>query len=305
MLGRNRYLDLEALGVACIQGDIRDQTLLAQHFVGHDTVFHVAAKAGIWGPFSEYKTINIDGTCNVIHACRQAGVACLVHTSTPSVVFDGKDLVNVDESAPYAANPLCAYARTKSTAEQAVLAANNGDLKTCSLRPHLVWGPGDRHLVPRLLARGRAGSLKMIGDGTNKVDIAYIDNVVHAHILAAESLAQNNGAAGQAFFIGQDEPVNLWSWINELFSRMQIAPVQKQVPFTLAYGVGLLLELTYTLLRLGNEPPMTRFVAQQLARSHWFNHTKAKRLLGYAPIVSIEQGLDRLVHDMQASNGTN
>ena len=242
---------------------------------------------------------------NVIHACRQAGVAHLVYTSTPSVVFDGRDLLHADESAAYAGKPLCAYAQTKIAAEQAVLAANGKDLQTCALRPHLVWGPGDRHLVPRLLERGRAGSLKIVGNGTNKVDIAYIDNVVHAHILAGENLSRSGSAAGQAFFIGQDEPVCLWTWINDLFARMRIAPVRKQVPFALAYGAGLLLERMYAALKMPGEPPMTRFVAQQLARSHWFSHEQARQVLGYAPLVSVEQGLERLVLDLQTREGAN
>lgn len=305
VLGRNRYPELEAMGVACLQGDIRDCDFLVQHFPGHDTVFHVAAKAGIWGPTAEYRSINVDGTVNVIHACRQAGVAHLVYTSTPSVVFDGRDLLHADESAPYAGKPLCAYAQTKIAAEQAVLAANGKDLQTCALRPHLVWGPGDRHLVPRLLERGRAGSLKIVGNGTNKVDIAYIDNVVHAHILAGENLSRSGSAAGQAFFIGQDEPVCLWTWINDLFARMRIAPVRKQVPFAFAYGAGLLLERVYAVLKMPGEPPMTRFVAQQLARSHWFSHEQARQVLGYAPLVSVEQGLERLVLDLQTREGAN
>lgn len=304
VLGRNRYLDLEALGVTCIQGDIRDSDTLVQHFAGQDTVFHVAAKAGIWGPSSEYQAINVHGTSNVIHACRQAGVPHLVYTSTPSVVFNGADLIHADESAPYAVKPLCAYARTKIAAEQAVLAANDKDLKTCALRPHLVWGPGDHHLVPRLLERGRAGALKIIGGGRNMVDITYVDNAVHAHILAAENLSRSGSAAGQAFFIGQDEPVCLWVWINDLFARMRIAPVRNQVPFALAYGVGLLLEKIYAGLQMAGEPPMTRFIAQQLAKSHWFSHDKAKRLLDYAPLVTVEQGLDRLVSDLQRKKGT-
>ena len=305
VLGRNRYPGLEEMGVACLQGDIRDREVLVQHFAGHDMVFHVAAKAGIWGAPEEYRSVNIDGTANVIHACRQTGVPHLVYTSTPSVVFDGVDLINADESAPYAARPLCAYARTKIAAEQAVLAANGQDLKTCALRPHLVWGPGDHHLVPRLLARGRAGALKVIGSGRNMVDITYIDNVVHAHILAGENLSHSGSAAGQAFFIGQGEPVYLWTWINDLFARMRIAPVRKQVPFALAYGAGLLLEKVYAALKVPEEPPMTRFVAQQLSKSHWFSHDKAKRLLGYAPLVSIEQGMARLVQDLQVQEGAN
>ena len=295
-LGRNPYPDLAAMGVRCLQGDIRDLAFLNQALAGCDTVFHVAAKAGIWGPKREYEAINVVGTANVVAACRKNGVARLVHTSTPSVVFAGHSLEGADESAPYASRPLCHYAATKIRAEQAVLRANAGGLHTAAIRPHLVWGPGDRQLIPRLLERGRAGALKIVGVGANRVDIAYIDNVAHAHILAAENLETSGSAAGQAFFIGQDQPVVLWAWINELFARMDMPPVTSAVPFPLAYAVGGAMEAAYAALGKSEEPRMTRFLAHQLAQSHWFSHNKAKDLLGYRQLVDTETGLNRLVN---------
>ncbi len=295
-LGRNPYPDLAAMGVRCLQGDICDPAFLNQALAGCDTVFHVAAKAGIWGPKREYEAINVVGTANVVAACRNNRVARLVHTSTPSVVFAGHSLEGADESAPYAPRPLCHYAATKIRAEQAVLRANAGGLRTAAIRPHLVWGPGDRQLIRRLLERGRAGALKIVGAGANRVDIAYIDNVAHAHILAAENLETSGSAAGQAFFIGQDQPVILWQWINELFARMDIPPVTRAVPFPLAYAVGGAMEAAYAALGKTEEPRMTRFLAHQLAQSHWFSHNKAKNLLGYRQLVDTETGLDRLVN---------
>jgi nucleoside-diphosphate-sugar epimerase len=295
-LGRNPYPELAAMGVRCLQGDICDPAFLNQALAGCDTVFHVAAKAGIWGPKREYEAINVVGTANVVAACRNNRVARLVHTSTPSVVFAGHSLEGADESAPYASRPLCHYAATKIRAEQAVLRANAGDLRTAAIRPHLVWGPGDRQLIPRLLERGRAGALKIVGVGANRVDIAYIDNVAHAHILAAENLETSGSAAGQAFFIGQDQPVVLWAWINELFARMDIPPVTSAVPFPLAYAVGGAMEAAYAALGKSEEPRMTRFLAHQLAQSHWFSHNKAKNLLGYRQLVDTEIGLNRLVN---------
>ena len=295
-LGRNPYPDLAAMGVRCLQGDICDPAFLNQALAGCDTVFHVAAKAGIWGPKREYEAINVVGTANVVAACRNNRVARLVHPSTPSVVFAGHSLEGADESAPYASRPLCHYAATKIRAEQAVLHANAGGLRTAAIRPHLVWGPGDRQLIPRLLERGRAGALKIVGAGANRVDIAYIDNVAHAHILAAENLETSGSAAGQAFFIGQDQPVILWQWINELFARMDIPPVTSAVPFPLAYAVGGAMEAAYAALGKTEEPRMTRFLAHQLAQSHWFSHYKAKDLLGYRQLVDTETGLNRLVN---------
>ncbi len=295
VLGRNHYPRLERAGARCIRGDIRDPAVVRRACAGRDVVFHVAAKAGIWGPWREYASINVQGTVNVIRACRENGVRILVHTSTPSVVFDRRSLEGVDESVPYARRTLCHYATSKIIAEKLVLAASGPGLLTTALRPHLVWGPGDTNLIPRLLARGRAGTLKMVGDGTNLVDIAYIDNVVDAHLLAAEELMTTARAAGRPFFIGQAEPVNLWQWINTLFARLDIPPVTTRVPFPAACCAGLLLEMAYTLLGRGDEPPMTRFLAHQLARSHWFSGAAARRILGYRPRVSTGEGVDRLL----------
>ena len=295
VVGRNAYPDLAALGVRCVRGDIREPHTFTDGLRGCDTVFHAAAKAGIWGPRQEYFAINHIGTANVIAACRAQGVARLVYTSTPSVVFDQDDLAGADESAPYATRPLCAYAASKILAEREVLAANRPELRTIALRPHLVWGPGDRHLIPRLLERGRAGLLRIVGAGDNRVDIAYIDNVVHAHLLAAENLRTTGSGAGQAFFIGQEEPVALWQWINGLFGRLGIPPVTRRVPLALAYGAGMILEGVYGALGTAHEPRMTRFLACQLAKSHWFSHRKAERLLGYRPLITTDRGLEHLV----------
>ena len=295
VFGRNRYPDLEALGIACIQGDIRNQAAVRQAITGTSCVFHVAAKAGIWGPLAEYMAINYEGSEHVLAACKSEQVGTLVYTSTPSVVFDRHDLAGADETLPYASRPLCAYAASKILAERAVLAANGTGLKTVAIRPHLVWGPGDTNLIPRLIERGQAGQLAMVGRGNNMVDITYIDNAVYAHLLAADNLCTSASAAGEAFFIGQEAPVNLWQWINALFARLGIATITRQVPLPLAYSAGAALEMIHRLVRPQQEPRMTRFLAQQLAKSHWFSHAKAERLLGYRPLVNTASGTDKLI----------
>ena len=299
VLGRNPYPHLEALGVRCHQGDVSDRATLLRVLAGQDTVFHVAAKAGVWGPRQEYVATNLDGTANVIDACRRNGVQRLIYTSTPSVVFDRRSLDGADETTPYATRPLCHYAASKIAAERLVLAANGQEFRTAAIRPHLVWGQGDQHLIPRLLARGQAGELAIIGSGANRVDITYIDNAVHAHLLAAENLCSTGTASGQAFFIGQEAPVILWSWINDLFARMGVPLVTRRVPLPAAYAVGMVLEAVHAVFRPNREPRMTRFVARQLADSHWFSHRKAQQLLGYQPLVSTEEGLDRLVRSLK------
>jgi len=300
VLGRHHYPDAEAVGAHCLKGDIRDPETVVRAADGCDTVFHVAAKAGIWGPFQEYYGINVQGTGNVLAACSKQGVSSLVYTSTPSVVFDGRSLEGVTESLPYARKPLCHYAATKILAEQQVLQADSPQLRTVAIRPHLVWGPGDTNLIPRLMVRGREGGLRIIGDGRNRVDIAYIDNVVHAHLLAAENLQTTATAGGRAFFIGQQEPVRLWDWINDLFARMDVPPVTRRVSLHTAKAAGWLLEKVYGILRLEQEPKMTRFLAEQLALSHWFSRDSAETILGYSEQVSTEHGIDRLVDWLNA-----
>jgi len=302
VVGRHRYPAAEALGARCLVGDIRDPAFMIQAAAGHDTMFHVAAKAGIWGGYDEYYSINVTGTENVLAACRKQGVRSLVHTSTPSVVFAGRDIEGGDETLPYSPNPLCHYVATKIIAERLVLAANSETLRTTALRPHLVWGPGDTQIIPRLLERGRRGRLRVVGNGRNRVDICYIDNAADAHLLAAENLAGAASAAGEAFFVSQGEPVMLWPWINDLFARVGVRRVTCGMPLARALRAGRLLELVYSFLRLRGEPPMTRFLAEQLALSHWFSIAKAKKILGYHPRVSERQGVDRLVAWLAGAN---
>jgi len=293
VVGRHHYADVGELGATICQGDIRDQTFLTGISKNCDTVFHVAAKAGIWGNRKDYFSINVTGTENVIAACKQNKVPTLVYTSTPSVVFDGASLGGGDESLPYAKNFLCHYAETKMLAEKKILAANCQELTTTAIRPHLVWGPGDTNLIPRLVDRGRRGQLKQVGSGDNLVDISYIDNVAEAHILAADNLATKRTAAGRAYFISQGEPVKLWQWINAFLAMVSVPPVSKKISFEKARFAGSLLEKIYALLRLRQEPLMTRFVAEQLAHSHWFSIAAARRDLGYQPTVSIAEGMAR------------
>jgi nucleoside-diphosphate-sugar epimerase len=293
VIGRGTYPELAQAGAIIRSGDIRDRTFLEQAFSGCDTVFHVAAKAGIWGRREEYFAINLTGTENVIAACRKNLVASLVYTSTPSVVFAGQDIAGGDESLPYSKEFLCHYAASKAAAERAVLAVHGPGLATVALRPHLVWGPGDTNLIPRLVTRGRQGQLKRVGKGENLVDISYIDNVVDAHLLAADNLAGIGTAGGRAYFISQGQPVNLWGWIDEFFGLVGVPPVAKSVSFRKARLAGRLLETIHGLLRLESEPLMTSFLAEQLAHSHWFSIAAARRDLGYRPRVSTPEGLQR------------
>jgi len=194
---RGDYPALKKLGVSCVQAaaiDFDSQHIwieeLTKAMRGCDVVFHTAAKAGIAGRYVEYENANEVYTQGVIRACTWAGVKRLVYTSTPSVVYAGRDEEGINESAPYPERFLAAYPRTKADAERRVLKANGAELATVALRPHLIWGPGDQHLVPRILDRARLGKLKFVGSGAGLVDSTYIDNAVHAHLLAAACLTR-------------------------------------------------------------------------------------------------------------------
>jgi 2-alkyl-3-oxoalkanoate reductase len=293
-LSRGRYAELDALGVEQHQGDMTDPAAADAAVAGCDVVFHVAAKAGVWGPYADYYRANVVGTQHILDACRKHGVRRLVFTSSPSVVFDGRDMEGVDESAPYPTHYEAAYPKTKAEAERRMLAANGPDLATVALRPHLIWGPGDNHLVPRILERGRAGRLRRIGRANKLIDGVYIDNAADAHLLAADRLAPGSPIAGKAYFIANGEPVPLWDLVNRILAAGGVSPVTRTVPTWLAYTLGWLLETGYTVLRRRDEPPMTRFVARELTTAHWFNIEAARRDLGYEPKVSIEKGLRRL-----------
>lgn len=293
--GRHHYPHVEALGAACLIGDVADKSFTQQLCKGIDTVFHVAAKAGIWGDWREYEKTNVEGTVNITQSCINKGVTCLVYTSTPSVVFDRKDIELGDENLPYAKKFLCGYSASKVAAERYVLQQAGETMRVCAIRPHLIWGPGDPHLLPRLVERGKSGNLKIVGNGTNKVDITYVDNAAQAHVLAAQNLHVSGGISGRAYFIGQERPVLLWEWINELFRSLGIAEVKNRVPLGVAYFGGWALELLHSLRIAKGEPKMTRFLAQQLARSHYFSHNNAEQDFGYKPVISIEDGMKKVV----------
>jgi len=294
-LGRRHYPDFEVRGVETVQADVRDLPALVRAFDRVDLVFHTAALAGYWGPVRDFEQVNVDGTRNVLDACRTCGVGRLVFTSSPSVVFGTKDLCGVNESTPYPARYLAAYPRTKALAEQMVLAANGPDLATVALRPHLIFGPGDPHLIPRVIARARAGRLRRVGDGTNLVDVTYVDNAAEAHILAGDAVSPSAACAGRPYFVSQGQPVRLWPWLNDLLQAVGAPPVTRTISFSTAYRVGTFLEGVYRLLSLRGEPMMTRFLATQLAHSHYFDISAAERDLGYRPQVSTDDGVGRTV----------
>lgn len=292
-LQRHHSSKLADTGVVQHLGDLTDPDLMATATNGCDAVIHVAAKAGAWGDYDSYFEPNVLGTRRVVEACIAQGVPRLVYTSTPSVVHGGGDLEGVDESAPYPTHFHAPYPATKAEAEKMVLAANCASLATVALRPHLIWGPGDNNLLPRLIDRARAGRLAIVGT-PKKVDTTYISNAADAHVRALHALAPNAACAGKAYFISNGEPLLLDDILNRLLACADLGPIQRRVPLPVAYAAGALLELLYKVLPLSGEPAMTRFLAKQFATAHWYNISAAERDLGYKPAVTIAEGLTLL-----------
>jgi len=288
---RGAHPELAEWGVETLRVDVADLDSVERAVAGCNTVFHVAARVGTWGPRAEYLRTNVKGTRNVLAACRRHRVAKLVYTSTPSVVHAGGDIEGADESLPYADHFETAYPETKALAERLVLAANDDTLATVALRPHLVWGPGDNHLIPRLLARARAGRVALVGREDKLVDATYIDNAADAHLLAADRLKPGAACAGRAYFIAQGEPAPSSELLNGILAAAGLPPVTRRIPSGAAWAAGALAEAVYRLLRRQEEPPLTRFVARQLSTAHWYDLGAARRDLGYAPTVSTRQGL--------------
>jgi nucleoside-diphosphate-sugar epimerase len=293
---RGHYPVLDGLGVRQISGDLADRDAVLAAAEGVAAVFHNAAKAGAWGPYADYHRANVVGTDNVIAACRAHGIGRLVYTSTPSVTHRATHPVagGTADSVPYGEDLKAPYAATKMIAEKAVLAANDAILATVALRPRLIWGPGDNQILPRLVARANAGRLRIVGDGNNLVDCTYIDNAAQAHFDVFEALAPGAACAGRAYFISNGEPMPMRELLNALLHAAGAPEVHKTLPFGVAYAVGALCEGLWSTLPLHGEPPMTRFLAEQLSTTHWYDMAPATRDFGYLPRVGFAEGLARL-----------
>lgn len=295
-VSRGAYPKLAEKGVQYHRADLSDAEASRRIIRDVDAVVHTAAVAGVWGVYESFYRINTQATLNVIDACRENRIRTLVFTSSPSVTFGGGDQRGIDESVAYPDRWLCAYPATKALAEQAVLHAHEfGRLHTCALRPHLIWGPDDPHLLARVIARAKSRKLKIVGDGSNMIDTVHVKNAAAAHLDAIDAL-QNRPeiSGGRAYFITQDEPVNCWDWIATICDAGGVPAPTRRVPFPVAYAIGGVLEAVYRISGRKSEPPMTRFVAAQLAKDHYFDISAAKERLGYTVRISMDQGLDEL-----------
>ncbi len=289
---RHHHKTLAQMGVPQISGDLTDAAAVKRAVKGMQTVFHVAAKPGVWGHYKTYHAVNVTGTEHVIAACLSQGVKRLIYTSSPSVVFDGSDMENADESVPYPKSYLAPYPETKAAAEKLVRQAAQQGLDVIILRPHLIWGPEDNHLLPGILKRAKR--LRIVGRTDDLMDTIYVDNAALAHVLAAQKLKENSSLSGNIYFISQDDPVSKWKMVNAFLDAAGLPPVKKRVSAQTAHAAGWCFEKIYTLLGIAAEPPMSRFLAKELATSHWFDISRAKNDLGYVPEISTQEGLRRL-----------
>jgi len=297
VLVRRPAPDLARL-VEVVTGDLAaGPEFLARAAAGCRGVVHCAARSGVWGKLRDFIQANFLTTLNLVTAAREAKVEWLVHTSSPSVVHTGLPLDGVDESAPYlSAGP--GYPYSKMLAERLVLSSG---LPAVALRPHLIWGPGDPHFLPRLKAKARAGRLFLLKSQA-LMDATYIDNAAWAHVLAAEKLAAGAPIGGRAYFIAQGEPLTSRAMIEKILAAISppdgpALKVAGVLPAGLGLALGGILEKTWAILRRPDEPPLTRFVAEELTLSHWFDLSRARQDLGYAPLVSLAEGLARLAAD--------
>lgn len=293
VFARGEYPELQDIGARLARGDLQDAGAVKQACAGMDVVFHAAAKPGVWGAWDSFYIPNVIGTQHILQACQAQRVPKLVFTSSPSVIFNNAPQEGCDESVPYPAKYENFYSHTKALAEQMIVRANSEELLTVALRPHLIWGPRDAHLLPRLIDRARSGKLVQVGDGTNKVDLTYVEDAARAHLLAADALQPGSPAAGAVYFISQDAPVNLWEWIHNLLQCLNIAPIKHRISLPMARAIGAAMEWTYRTFHLSGEPKMTRFLASELALSHYYDISRAKRDFGYQPQFSMEAALEK------------
>lgn len=295
VVARGDYPELARLGASLVRADITDLKALTAAAAGCDVVFHTAAKAGVWGSYESYHRPNVVGTEMLIAACLATRVLKLVFTGSPSVVFDGLDQANGSSALPYAEPPSSHYSATKAASERLVLKANSKQLATVSLRPHLIYGPGDPHLVPRVIDRASKGRLALVGGGRNLVSLTFIENAAAAHVQAADRLSADSPSAGRAYFVNDPEPVVFGEWLTTLVSRLDLPPIRRRLSIPAAVAIGAVLEFLWTTFRLAGEPPLTRSVARNLGISHWYSIDEAVRDFGYAPPVKAADGFERMI----------
>ena len=292
-LGRNpqRLNELEDEGMRPLRADISKKDELTDSFKGQDIIFHCAALPSPWGNFEKFYQANVIGTRNVVHACLENNVKRLVYVSTPSIYFDYGSRVGVKESNPLP-EPISNYAHTKLLAEEEIDKGFAQGLAVVSIRPRAIFGEGDTVIFPRLLSRLKTGRLPILGDGENMVDLTYIQNVVDALLLCAESPANT---LGKKYNISNGEPVKIWSLINHICDELGFPHPSRKISRKAAHFVGGTFEFLYSLIPYSPEPPLTRMSVSMMANSTTLDISAAKAELGYQPKVSVDEGVQRFL----------
>ncbi|MGH8179068.1 MAG: NAD-dependent epimerase/dehydratase family protein [Steroidobacter sp.] len=256
---------------------------------GCDAVIHCAAFVKQWGARKQFWATNVDGTSQLLNAARSAGVRRFIHMGTEAALFRGQDMSGVDEDYPYPRHTPFLYSETKAAAERAVLAANAPGFATISIRPRFVWGPGDQTILPALESMVRAGRFVWIDAGRAHSSTTHIDNLVHGVTLALE-----RGSGGNAYFVTDEGTTTLREFITALLATRGLTPPDKSIPGWLARSLGAMTESVWRLTGRKSEPPLTRFAAAMMSRDCTIKTEKARRELGFAPIVSRTEALAAL-----------
>jgi 2-alkyl-3-oxoalkanoate reductase len=283
-----------SLAAEQVSADIRDSTAVQRAAVGCDAIIHAAAKVGVVGSWDEYRAINVDGTNNILAAARTAGIERIVYVSSPSVAHGGDALAGLGAEPPVLGRKNAFYAESKAMAEQAALAANTNDLAVVAIRPHLVWGPGDAQLVGRIVDRAKNGRLALVGGGAALIDTTYITNAAESLVTALDRVRPGAACSGRAYVIANGEPRPIRDLIAGICAAANVPFAPRDVPLAIAKVAGSVVERTWKITRRTTEPPLTRFLAEQLGTAHWFDPRPAKDDLGWTPRITIDQGLQAL-----------
>jgi len=291
---RSRSAALAQLDVRQELGDIRDPDVVQTAADGCDAIVHLAAKVGVVGEWEEYRSINVDGTRNVIAAAQRRGIGRVVHVSSPSVAHGGEPIIGGGADEPVLGRRRAWYPESKAMAEIDALRAASDELGVVAIRPHLVWGPGDTQLVGRIVERAAAGRLALVGGGRALVDTTYIDNAVDALVAALDSVVPGAPCSGRAYVVSNGEPRTIRELVEGICRAAGVPFEPRSVSLRVGRSVGAAVERIWPLLRRDDEPPLTQFLAEQLGTAHWFDPRPARDDLGWTPSVSIDDGLARL-----------
>lgn len=292
----------DVAGVEQRLGDIRTANEVAEAAAGCDAVIHLAAKVGVVGDWEEYRSINVDGTANALAAASSAGAARVVHVSSPSVAHGGEPIVGAGAESPVLGRSRAWYPESKALAEQLALGAATGAMGVVAVRPHLVWGPGDTQLVGRIVERAAAGRLALVGGGRALVDTTYVDNAVDALVAALDAVGPGAACSGRAYVIANGEPRTIRELVAGICAAAGVPFAPRDVPLAVGRVAGSVVERAWPLLRRDDEPPLTRFLAEQLGTAHWFDPRPARDDLGWTPAVTIDEGLRRLATSFAADS---